>query len=53
MAALQPPFTTITAQKKVQAAQDLWNTQDPERVSRGYTSHIGLRLEEPREVHQS
>jgi nuclear transport factor 2 (NTF2) superfamily protein len=32
-----PPFTLETAIQKVQAAEDLWNTRDPERVSRAYT----------------
>jgi uncharacterized protein len=32
-----PPFTLETAIQKVQAAEDLWNTRDPERVSLGYT----------------
>jgi uncharacterized protein len=30
-----PPFTLDTA--KVQAAEDAWNTRDPERVSLAYT----------------
>jgi uncharacterized protein len=29
-----PPFTVETACEKVQAAEDAWNTRDPERVSR-------------------
>jgi uncharacterized protein len=32
-----PPFTLETAIQKVQAAEDLWNTRGPERVSRAYT----------------
>jgi uncharacterized protein len=32
-----PPFTVGTAIQKVQAAEDAWNTRDPERVSRAYT----------------
>jgi uncharacterized protein len=32
-----PPFTLDTALKKVQAAEDAWNSCDPERVSRAYT----------------
>ena len=32
-----PPFTHETAIHKVQAAEDAWNTRDPERVSRAYT----------------
>ena len=32
-----PPFTAETALKKVRAAQDAWNSRDPERVSLAYT----------------
>jgi nuclear transport factor 2 (NTF2) superfamily protein len=32
-----PPFDEQTAAKKVQAAEDAWNTRDPERVSLAYT----------------
>ena len=32
-----PPFTHETAVQKVQAAEDAWNTRDPERVSLAYT----------------
>ncbi len=32
-----PPFTRETALQKVQAAEDAWNSCDPERVSRAYT----------------
>ncbi|ETK34638.1 nuclear transport factor 2 family protein [Microbispora sp. ATCC PTA-5024] len=32
-----PPFTEETARQKVQAAEDAWNTRDPERVALGYT----------------
>ena len=32
-----PPFTRDTAIQKVQAAEDAWNTRDPERVSLAYT----------------
>lgn len=32
-----PPFTLETATKKVQAAEDAWNSKDPERVSLAYT----------------
>jgi nuclear transport factor 2 (NTF2) superfamily protein len=32
-----PPFTVETALKKVQAAEDAWNTRDPERVAGAYT----------------
>jgi nuclear transport factor 2 (NTF2) superfamily protein len=32
-----PPFTAETAAQKVQAAEDAWNTRDPERVAQAYT----------------
>ena len=32
-----PPFTLETARQKVQAAEDAWNSLDPERVSLAYT----------------
>ena len=32
-----PPFTAETAAQKVQAAEDAWNTRDPERVALAYT----------------
>lgn len=32
-----PPFDETTALQKVQAAEDAWNTRDPDRVSRAYT----------------
>lgn len=32
-----PPFTFETAKQKIQAAEDVWNTCDPERVSLAYT----------------
>ncbi len=32
-----PPFTLETALIKVQAAQDAWNTKDPEHVALAYT----------------
>jgi uncharacterized protein len=32
-----PPFTRETAIQKVQAAEDAWNTRDPDRVSLAYT----------------
>jgi uncharacterized protein len=33
-----PPFTRETALRKVQAAEDAWNSCDPERVALGYTA---------------
>jgi len=32
-----PPFTVETAKQKIQMAEDAWNSQDPERVSKAYT----------------
>ncbi|WP_030441523.1 nuclear transport factor 2 family protein [Actinoplanes subtropicus] len=32
-----PPFTPETAAAKVRAAEDAWNTRDPERVALAYT----------------
>ncbi|KAK6820671.1 hypothetical protein PG990_012655 [Apiospora arundinis] len=32
-----PPFTAETAQIKVKAAQDAWNTRDPHKVKLAYT----------------
>ena len=32
-----PPFTQATAAQKVQTAEDVWNTRDPERVAQAYT----------------
>jgi uncharacterized protein len=32
-----PPFTEETARQKVQAAEDAWNTREPERVALAYT----------------
>ncbi|WP_436845108.1 nuclear transport factor 2 family protein [Streptomyces cinerochromogenes] len=32
-----PPFTPETARRKVQAAEDAWNTRDPHRVALAYT----------------
>lgn len=37
MTVITPPFTAQTAAAKVQAAEDAWNTRDPERVSLGYS----------------
>lgn len=34
---LVPPFTFHTAIMKVRAAEDAWNSRDPERVSRAYS----------------
>ncbi|HEY2832189.1 MAG TPA: nuclear transport factor 2 family protein [Sporichthyaceae bacterium] len=32
-----PPFTAETAAQKVQAAEDAWNSRDPQRVAAAYT----------------
>jgi nuclear transport factor 2 (NTF2) superfamily protein len=32
-----PPFDADSARQKVQAAEDAWNTRDPERVASAYT----------------
>jgi len=34
---LRPPFTEETAPLKVQAAEDAWNSRDPERVALAYS----------------
>jgi len=31
-----PPFDEATARQKVQAAEDAWNTRDPERIASAY-----------------
>ena len=33
-----PPFTEDSARAKVKAAQDAWNTRDPDRVALAYTA---------------
>ena len=38
-----PPFTLETALKKVQAAEDAWNSRDPVRVSLAYTEDTEWR----------
>ncbi len=42
MRAPVPPFTDETARQKVQAAEDAWNTRDPQRVAGG---RVGLDLD--------
>jgi len=37
MTTIKPPFTLETAQARVQAAEDAWNTRDPERVAQAYS----------------
>ena len=34
---IRPPFTLESALAKVQAAEDAWNSRDPERVALAYT----------------
>ena len=41
-----PPFTEETAHQKVQAAEDAWNTRDPERVASAYTEDSQWRNRE-------
>jgi nuclear transport factor 2 (NTF2) superfamily protein len=38
-----PPFTRDTAAQKVQAAEDAWNTCDPERVALAYSEESAWR----------
>jgi len=38
-----PPFTEETAKQKIQMAEDAWNSQDPKRVSKGYTENSEWR----------
>ena len=38
-----PPFSEETARQKVQAAEDAWNSRDPERVSLAYTEDTEWR----------
>jgi len=38
-----PPFTRESARAKVQAAEDAWNSCDPERVAGAYTADCAWR----------
>jgi len=38
-----PPFTAYSALAKVKAAEDAWNSRDPQRVSRGYSENSAWR----------
>jgi len=38
-----PPFTVETAKEKVQLAENAWNTKDPEKVSKAYTTDTEWR----------
>jgi nuclear transport factor 2 (NTF2) superfamily protein len=40
---IRPPFTEETALAKVKAAEDAWNTRDPERVAMAYTENSEWR----------
>jgi uncharacterized protein len=40
---IKPPFREETARAKVKAAQDAWNTKNPERVAQTYTSNSQWR----------
>jgi nuclear transport factor 2 (NTF2) superfamily protein len=42
-APIKPPFTEETARQKVQAAEDAWNSKDPDRVSLAYTEDSDWR----------
>ena len=41
-----PPFDEESARRKVQVAQDAWNTRDPERVALAYTEDSQWRNRE-------
>ena len=38
-----PPFTLETARQKVRAAEDGWNTREPDRVAKAYTPDSSWR----------
>ena len=40
---IRPPFTLETALAKVQAAEDAWNTRDPDRVAAAYSENSEWR----------
>lgn len=40
---IRPPFDLDSARRKVQAAEDAWNTRDPERVALAYTENTKWR----------
>ena len=40
---IRPPFTAETARAKVQAAEDAWNTRDPDRVALAYSEDTEWR----------
>ncbi len=41
--AIRPPFTKETALAKVQAAEDAWNSRDPQRVALAYSENSQWR----------
>ena len=43
MSIIKPPFTPETAPLKVQAAEDAWNSRDPERVALAYSEDAEWR----------
>jgi nuclear transport factor 2 (NTF2) superfamily protein len=40
---IRPPFTEETARAKVQAAEDAWNSRDPDRVALAYSEDTEWR----------
>ena len=40
---IRPPFTLETARAKVKAAENAWNTRDPDRVALAYTEDSAWR----------
>ncbi len=40
---IRPPFTRETARLKVQAAEDAWNSRDPERIALAYSEDTAWR----------
>lgn len=38
-----PPFTLVTALRKVRLAEDAWNSRDPKRVALGYSEDSAWR----------
>lgn len=43
MSPIKPPFTPESAIAKVQAAEDAWNSKDPERVALAYSTNSEWR----------
>ncbi len=43
MTTIRPPFTFETATLKVRAAEDAWNSRDPQRVALGYSEDSAWR----------